>query len=372
MKITVVGDVMLGGILSSNIKKYKDTFLSAEVRKFLEADVVFCNLESVLSKDGTPPRKNKILLHAKKESIELLKNAGFTIVSLANNHIMDYGYDSLLRTTRLLKENNIKYLGAGANLYEARKPVFFDKDNIKIAFLAYVSSETWCSWEQRKHQVCKKWVAGISEPGVAPFDLKLIQKDIREAKKKSDFLVVSLHWGDEYKYFPHPEIISDAHEIIDMGVDLIVGHHPHILRGYEQYHKGMIFYSLSNFLFPSYYDEKENSLKNWPYKSRQGLIVQCEVSKNKAARYKLIPVIQKKSKPIVIIPLHVVGNKLLLRMESLSKEYKTDYQTRYIQLRERENRFRYIKLALNLYETYGLIYILKRIKAKLFRVIKRL
>jgi poly-gamma-glutamate synthesis protein (capsule biosynthesis protein) len=235
MKVSIVGDVMLGGILSSNIGKYKNSFLSNRVRKYLEADITFCNLECPLTMAAPPLVKDKVLVHAEESLVELLKNAGFNVVSLANNHIMDFRFESLLETMKLLKENNIKYTGAGQNLREARKPVFFDsKDGGgKINFLAYAAPETWGGYVQRRHQTHKEWIAENDKPGVAPFDLKLIQEDIEKVKKESDFLILSIHWEEEDTYFPHPEIISDAHRIVDMGANLVVGHHPHILQGYK-------------------------------------------------------------------------------------------------------------------------------------------
>lgn len=373
MKVAIVGDIMIGGILSSNIKKYKNIFLSNEVRKFLDADIVFCNLECVLSKAKAPPEKNKILLHAREESIELLKDAGFNVVSLANNHIMDFGYSSLLKTMKLLEENNIKYTGAGENLYQARKPVFLDKDNLRVAFLAYAAPETWGGWSQREHQTHKDWFAGRDKPGVAPFDLKLIKEDIDEASKEADFLIVSIHWGDEYTCFPHPEIISDAHKIIDMGANIIVGHHPHVLQGYERYNTGLIMYSLSNFLFSPYYNDTSGELEKWSRKSRESIILSCEISKDVIISYNLIPVIQKKNDPIVINPPFKIKNKILKKVDFLSKKYQNnDYQIRYAKLKEKENKFKYVKQILEMIDKYGMVCILRNTKYKLLKFIKKL
>jgi hypothetical protein len=371
IKVSIVGDVMTGGILSSGIEGYRDILLSDKVRKLLEADIVFCNLECVLTRAEAPPEKNKILLHAKEESVELLKNAGFNAVSLANNHIMDFGYNSLLGTIKLLKENNIGYTGAGKNLYEARKPVFFDKDDLRIALLAYVAPETWGGWGQREQQTHKDWVAGVDKPGVAPFDLNLIKEDLDLANKEADFLIVSIHWGDEYTYFPHPDIISDAHRIIDMGANLVVGGHPHVLQGYEEYHNGLIMYSLSNFLFPPYYDENDGELRKWSRKSRESVILKCEISRNGILSYELIPVMQKGDEPAVISVSHKTANKILSKIESLSKEYKkANYHVLYARLKEKEDRFKYIKLVWEMYEIYGLAYICKKVRAKLLKMLK--
>lgn len=375
MKISIVGDVMVGGILSSNMEEYKDIFLSNRVRKYLEADITFCNLECPLTMAPPPLVQDKVLLHAEESSVELLKNAGFNVVSLANNHIMDYRFESLLETMRLLKENNIEYAGAGQNLREARKPVFFDsKDGGgKIAFLAYAAPETWGGYDQRRQQTHIEWIAENDKPGVAPFDLKLIQEDIEKVKKKSDFLIVSVHWGEEDTYFPHPVLISDAHKIVDMGANLVVGHHPHILQGYEQYHDGLIMYSLSNFLFSPYYREHEHLPTKWSYKSRKSVILQCDISRDKNLSYELIPAIQKKDAPVVISPSHKTRNEILLKIENLSKEYKKDdYRRKYANLRRRENRFRDLKLFRESLETYGLATTSKFVWKKLSKVLKNL
>lgn len=375
MKLSIVGDVMVGGILSSNMGKYKNIFLSNKVRKYLEADITFCNLECPLTMAAPPLVQDKALLHAEESSIELLKNAGFNVVSLANNHIMDFRYDSVLKTMRLLKENNIKYTGAGQNLREARKPVFFDSKDRgeKIGFLAYAAPETWGGYVQRRHQTHKEWIAENGKPGVAPFDLKLIHEDIEKVKKESDFLIVSIHWGEEDTYFPHPEIISDAHRIVDLGANLVIGHHPHILQGYEQYHNGLIMYSLSNFLFSPYYDINQHILKKWSYKSRKSVILQCDVSKNKILSYELVPAIEKKDDPIVISPSHKIRNEILLKIEDISKEYKKDdYRRNYAKLRRQESRFRNFKLLSESLEMYGLATTTGLVGNKLFKMLKNL
>lgn len=356
-------------LIWNNIKIF---FLSNEVRKYLEADISFCNLECPLIITEPPLVQDKTLLHAEESSVELLKNAGFNVVSLANNHIMDYRFDSVLETMRLLKENNIKYTGAGQNLHEARKPIFFDnKEEMIIAFLAYAAPETWGGYAQRQNQTHTAWIAGGDKPGVAPLDLKLIQEDIRKARQKADFLIVSVHWGEEDTYFPHPVLISDAHKIVDMGANLVVGHHPHILQGYEQYHDGLIMYSLSNFLFSPYYDLNQHILKKWSYKSRKSVILQCDVSKNKMLSYELIPAIQKKDAPVVISPSHKIRNEILLKIENLSKEYKKDdYRMKYAKLRRRENRFRDFKLFMESMETYGLASTTRLVGNKLFKMLK--
>ena len=365
MKIAIVGDVMLGGILSSNFEKYKNISLSHKIRKLLEADITFCNLECPIARIGDPITHNKILLYAQEKSIELLKT-GFNAVSLANNHIMDFGSNSLLKTIKLLEEKNIKHVCAGQNLFEARKPIFFNKNGLKVVFLAYVAPETWGGWSQRKEQTHKILFANKNKAGVAPFNLNYIKEDISKIKNSSDFIVISIHWGDEYTYFPNPEIISDAHKIIDFGANLVVGHHPHVLQGYEEYHSGLIMYSLSNFLFSPYFDDK--SIVKIHHKSRIGAILQCNITKNKILNHKLVPTLQKKKEPIVINPSSKTKNKILRKIQFLSSEYQKDnYQTRYIKLKEKENRFKHIRLILETIEMYGLVYLFKKIWILVFR-----
>ncbi len=202
------------------------------------------------------------------EMAQIFDDCGFDAMSIANNHMYDFGPDALLDTRALLESKGIKVTGAGKDLAEARRPVIVDCKGVRVGFLAY------CSVLPR---------GGAAEPGkvgIAPLrararcelrgphaparvitepdenDLAALLEDIRSLRRNVDVLMVSLHWGVIWA----PRIIADyqvtvGHACIDAGADLILGHHAHVPKGIEMYKGKAIFYSLSNFCmtkpFPS-------------------------------------------------------------------------------------------------------------------------
>jgi poly-gamma-glutamate synthesis protein (capsule biosynthesis protein) len=222
MKINFLGDVFLD-------KKYKMD---------ISLDNFIFNLEYPLSKSGIPA-KNKINLGADKQNIYETFGCLPIAVNLANNHIMDYGEESFLETINYLNENNISYFGAGNKDNNYNNPCLLDFEKKKIALLGYSCPST--------HSI---FGTDISN-GAAPLDLALIEKDILEQNKNSDYIIINLHWGDEEISYPKPTDIVKARKIIDMGADLIIGHHAHVIQSMETYRGKKIFYGIGNFLFPN-------------------------------------------------------------------------------------------------------------------------
>ncbi len=172
-----------------------------------------------------------------------MKDAGVEVVSLANNHSLDYGYQGLKDTLRYLKEGDIKTVGAGVNKEEAMKAVIIDKEGIKIGILGFSRVVPDVGW----------W-ANSNRPGlVGAYDGQLpgALKMIEELKAKVDILIVSVHWGKELQEYPRIEETLAAKKMIDMGADVIAGHHAHVLQGIEIYKGRPIFYGLGNFVFGS-------------------------------------------------------------------------------------------------------------------------
>lgn len=155
-------------------------------------------------------------------------------VTLANNHVFDYGRKGLEDTLKYLDEHGILHVGAGINLAEARKPIIREIEGKKIAFLGYGNYSP----------------AGKNTPGVAYRTPEYVIEDIREAKKDGcDYVVVNFHWGIERATEPTASDRELAHRAIDNGADLIIGHHPHVLQPVEVYKGKVIAYSLGNFVF---------------------------------------------------------------------------------------------------------------------------
>lgn len=210
----------------------------AKLKWFADADISMINLENPLTERGTKIEK-KYNYRAKPDYVQILLNSGIDIVTLANNHIYDYGESGIYDTIKHLDENNIYYVGAGRNQNEARHPVIFNIKGYKIAYFAYYGTQ--------KHG--ESFPATEDSAGTALRNLDIIQEDLRRYRNKVDFITVNFHWGDEKADHPGQDQIYFAHKVIEGGADVIVGHHPHVLQGVEKYQNKIIAYSLGNFIF---------------------------------------------------------------------------------------------------------------------------
>lgn len=355
-RICAVGDVFLGGLLSEKIEEYGDKFIAEAIREiFKGADICFCNFESPLCKMDDPPEPNKTLLFAKEQAVDLIKRAGFNVVSLANNHTMDFGWRSLQKTIKLLKRNKIKHFGAGKNIREARRPLVLNVRGLRIAFLAY----SWALPVVKEGAIA----ATGNSPGVSPYNLKFIKEDIKKVRSGVDYVFLSIHWQDEFSHYPPPQIISEAHQIIDAGANVILAHHPHVLQGFEKYKNGLIFYSLSNFMFSPWFAtnngrlinyENTGRFRNWYKESREGLILKFSLQKNRPLAYEMIPTMQGR-KPVVSMQLGKYADKTLDKIKKWSLEYQAvDYERNYEKFLRQERKFRFLKAVRNEIDTYGL------------------
>ncbi|MBD3223608.1 MAG: hypothetical protein GF313_02695 [Caldithrix sp.] len=231
------GDVTL----ANHFERFVDDDYDYPFRKFkwfADADISMINLENPLTLNGSP-REKLFNFKALPQYVKTLKAGGVDIVTLANNHIYDFSELGLRNTLTALDEVNIKYVGAGRNLKEARKPVIFTIDGIHIAYLAY--------YGLGKHSNSQP--AETYASGTAMRSLQFIREDIRSLRKNVDFIIINFHWGLEKQNIPQESQIWFAHQVIDYGADLIIGHHPHVLQGIELYNNRIIAYSLGNFIF---------------------------------------------------------------------------------------------------------------------------
>ena len=201
------------------------------------ADVTVVNLESPVTTRGARiPKPYNFRMHPR--FLPALTGGGIDIVSLANNHIYDYGPRGLLDTISYLDSVGVRHVGAGRNSLEAHRAVIDTIRGRDVAFLAYYGGGEAPG-------------AGKSSPGVARRDLPQVCSDIRNLRNeaRSRYIVVILHWGTERATFPDRPQVAFAHALIDAGADAVVGHHPHVLQGIERYGGGVIVYSLGNFVF---------------------------------------------------------------------------------------------------------------------------
>ena len=248
--VSLVGDIMLGGTAEEILQREGYDYAFAETRHLLtRSAITFGNLEGPLATWGlVDPDKTWSYKSAPAESASALSRAGFDIVSLANNHALDYGIAGMVQTMQALDKKNIIHVGGGMNIDEARQPRIIDKNGRKLAFLAYSLTFPDSFWATEQYG------------GVAFGHLDHIVADIRAAKKKADIVMVSVHWGRESTTELRPYQESIGHAAIDAGASIVIGHHPHVLQAVEQYKQGVILYSLGNFAFGSYSKKVDSSV----------------------------------------------------------------------------------------------------------------
>jgi hypothetical protein len=264
MRISFVGDISLHGLDASkiNIEKNVSSILN-------DSDLTVGNLETPVTSSEKMTELLAINLKAGVSSINLLKH--FDVLSLCNNHNFDYGLEGFQDTVNFLNDYGIKHFGGGLNLAEAKSSLKVSTGNIKIAFLGGTR------WSNAKRDSF----------GTSGYDGH--KKTIKELKKEKYFVVYYPHWGYEYIKTPPPDVRKHAKEMIDCGVDVIVGTHPHILQGYEKYKGKYIFYSLGNFIFANEIIDKMAPKKNHNdcFKS---VILQISVKENGSYDCNLYPI----------------------------------------------------------------------------------
>ena len=242
--LTAVGDVMLDRALGEAVLAGDVGYPFAQIEGVLStADITIGNLESALGDLGTPENKG-YTFRAPKETVETLSLAGFDLLSLANNHAMDFGVEGLMQAIQLLEARGINIIGAGAADAAAHRPVIFEINGVKLAFLAYVDVPV----EYRGFDA-RAWIAGENRPGVAWAETKRIHTDVTDALSQADIVVVILHSGYENVIQPSPPQVAAAHAAIEAGAKLVIGHHAHILQPIEIFSDGVIAYGLGNFAF---------------------------------------------------------------------------------------------------------------------------
>lgn len=205
------------------------------------ADIMLINNEFPYSDRGSPTPGKKYTFRAKPESVKYLNEMGVDLVSLANNHAYDYGYESFIDTIATLDSADIPYVGAGMNLEEASAPATFIINGYKVAFLACVGVES-----PIKTPVATETSAGVMG---SYDDGEKMTEAVREAKKTSDYVIAYPHWGIENTTTLTGAQQVNSRKYINAGADAVIGGHPHILQGIDFYNGAPIIYSLGNFWF---------------------------------------------------------------------------------------------------------------------------
>ncbi|MGX5452565.1 capsular polyglutamate synthetase CapA [Bacillus cereus] len=296
LTMTMVGDIMMGRHVKEIVERYGTDYVFRHVSSYLKnSDYVSGNFEHpVLLEDKKNYQKaNKnIHLGAKEETVKAVKEAGFTILNLANNHMTDYGVKGTIDTIKAFKAADLDYVGAGENLKDVKNIVYQNINGVRVATLGFTDA----------------FVAGAiatkEQPGALSMNPDVLFQQISKAKdpKKgnADLVVVNTHWGEEYDNKPSPRQEALAKAMVDAGADIIVGHHPHVLQSFDVYKQGIIFYSLGNFVFD----------QGWT-RTKDSALVQYHLRDNGTAILDVVPLnIQEGSpKPVT----STLGKELVYR-----------------------------------------------------------
>jgi poly-gamma-glutamate synthesis protein (capsule biosynthesis protein) len=237
-----------GDVVNSTAKK---DFINDELINFIKSsDIAICNFEAPIETINMEAiNKAGPHVYQSKKSIQYLSEVGFNIVSLANNHIYDYGQEALENTLLELKKYSVDFIGGGKDFKDTYATKIIDKNGIKIGLLAAAENEFGCLYEEQ------------NRGGYAWLFHPLIEDNIRALKPEVDFVVLISHAGVENIELPIKEWRDRYKRLCDVGVDVIVGHHPHVPQGFEKYNDSIIFYSLGNFYFDTagFQDKSDDS-----------------------------------------------------------------------------------------------------------------
>ena len=300
---SAVGDLMLGDhpvVMGSGIgtmiEKWGPGFPLSKVKDhFRGRDIVFANLEFVLSRANfIPDRLESMEMRSLPEAIDCLTGAGVNTVSVANNHMLQHGSEAFNETIELLKKNGIMPVGLRSTNDEFHsQPVTIERNGMSVGFLGYS---------------CRKEQHFREEPLYAVAEENGMISDITKLKEKTDWVILSLHWGNEFINRPSLDQIRLGRRLVDYGADLIIGHHPHVLQGIERYGDGIIAYSLGNCVSDM-----------WQSRMRESMVFECTLSENRICNSGFIPVrINRDYQPEILSG--IAGERLSEKLESWSEE----------------------------------------------------
>jgi len=298
LTVAAGGDVLGDRQVGDFIDKKGGAAVFAGVRPYLEkADVAFVNLECPVSTKGTAVKTKKYTFRGRPQLVDGLISAGIDVVSLANNHSLDYGTAALLDTVSRLDKAGVAHAGAGANAKAAQAPAILDTPAGTVAVLAFTDI------------IPGGFAAGPKTAGVNPAspDRARVLASIKAAAAKADYVIVSFHWGIEYTGNADQDQRKLAHEAIDAGADLVLGHHPHVIQGMELYHNKLVAYSMGDFVFDHY-----------SRVTGEAYILQLSLPPQGAPSFEVVPVYLNESTGVPEPVTGKAADSILARLSKLS------------------------------------------------------
>lgn len=308
MKVLFVGDVMLGRHINEILRQEPPQFPWGDTLPiFKGADLRICNLECVISDSGQPWPGKVFHFRSDSKNVEVLKIAGINVISLANNHALDFEREAMFEMSRNLDKAGIRRAGAGADFSEASRPALFEIKGKKLGFISFTDNEP--DWEATQHVPGVFYVPIYSEDVRA----KRLFEIVSQTKKQADFLIVSAHWGPNWGYRPQPHHIPFGHDLIEAGADIVFGHSCHVFQGVEIYKARPILYSTGDFIDDYMVNEYE--------RNDQSFIFIIEIWDNEISRLRLYPTIIRDFR--VTLANQGEARKISAKMQELCAEFKT-------------------------------------------------
>ncbi|MCK4796923.1 MAG: CapA family protein [Spirochaetes bacterium] len=270
------GDVVIEEYVKYSIKKNGGDYTFKELRDILKTpDIMSINLEFVISERGKKEEKH-FTFRANEKQFKIITHAPIDYTCNANNHAMDYGEISLLDTIKYLNKYGIHHSGSGKNIEKAFAParIFKNFNSLLYFSICEVSNEKK-GYETMKHFKAKK-----NKPGIAYFDNKILSNLFKKEKNKGNINIIQFHTGSEHALKPSKRHKYRARKLIDIGADVVICHHPHVINGIEIYKNKLIAYSLGDFLFDI---QKKNA--------DQGILLFLFVKENKILTWAFYPTV---------------------------------------------------------------------------------
>ncbi|MBI4334526.1 MAG: CapA family protein [Chloroflexi bacterium] len=324
--IHMVGDV---GARRAEYGETPESIFAMTRQRIKEGDISFCHQEDTLSTRGCLQYRPRPTWYGRThpDNVKSLVFAGFDVISHATNKCFNYGPEALLESIEVMRSNDIRVIGAGKDIVEARRPAIVEKHGIKVGFLAYCSVMDPEDEAREDKPGCNPvrvftyYQVQDTTPGALPRvvtvpveeDLRAMEGDIRKLRNQADIVVVSMHWG-----LHQPGVLAMyqpavGHRAIDAGADIVVGHHSSLIKGIEVYKGKAIFYNLGHFAVdtphhlkpppgvytrgPStlYYQSRSQVEPGWernpgPKERRYSMMVKCVAGKRAIRKVSFFPV----------------------------------------------------------------------------------
>jgi poly-gamma-glutamate synthesis protein (capsule biosynthesis protein) len=318
--LAAVGDILLDRDVGKKIDEFGIDYPFQKVADVLSsADIAFGNLECPLSEKGAKVIK-PFVFQAKPRNVQCLVKAGLDVVSLANNHTMDCGRTGLVETMETLRQNGVRWCGAGRHREDAEAATVLQVKGIKVAFVGF------CDF------IPEGAFLRDDKPTMAMASEENIRKSVAAAHKKADVVIASFHWGVEFDSRPSERQIKFAHAAAESGGDLVLGHHPHVLQGIEvkQFHASrimhhsLIAYSLGNFVFDQ---------RRYGAMTSNTAILRCTLNKRGVVSAEVVPVKIEKCRPRPATEEE--AKTILTRLTTLCGELETRMEEGQVVIRDR-------------------------------------